>query len=148
MDLNVMLKVRNEALGMTATYSITAAGVEEFGLFPDCPQSLAPCPEPPITPSGKRLLNTFTDLDRPAVESAPPGRGTGKRPRTTPQPAPRKSRFTECQQRLRAMTIPDYAERHWSRESRGRGVEGSTSALANDLANHLRRSRGASRSSR
>ena len=41
------------------------------------------------------------------------------------------------------MTIPDYAERHWSRESRGRGVEGSTSALANDLANHLRRWRGA-----
>ena len=34
------MTVRNEASGMNETYSITAAGVEEFGLFPDYLESL------------------------------------------------------------------------------------------------------------
>ena len=126
---------------MNATYSISAAGVEDFGLFPDYPESLAPPPPARVAPQGKRTSNPFTVPGRSAAEPAPPVRVVplpgGK------EPPHKKSRWTERERTIRATPVEDYARKHYAKESRGHGVTPRTTKLCGDMFSHLSRWRGA-----
>ncbi len=126
---------------MNATYSISAAGVEDFGLFPDYPESLAPPMPAQAVPQGKRTYNPFTVPGRSAAEPAPPVRVVplpgGK------EPPHKKSRWTERERTIRATPVEDYARKHYAKESRGHGVTPRTTKLCGDMFSHLSRWRGA-----
>ena len=98
MDLCVSLRIWKEASGMETTYSISAAGVEDFVLFPPCPEPPDPAPNEAMSTDCKSVTRpgrpeTGDGPTRTAAEeeplhalsaNAPEAPGTRVRPRPLP----------------------------------------------------------------
>jgi integrase len=85
-----------------------------------------------MAPKGKRTTNPFTVLGLSVAQPAPAGQG----------PPRKKSRWNERERTIRAMPLPEYARKHYAKESRGHGITPRTWKLCEDMFGHLSRWRG------
>src|SRR5208282_3250101 len=111
------------ASGMNATYSIAAAGVEEFGLF-------ANYAEPPDTTENWRRGGDYKSP--PHLERLETGNGPTR-------PREKKARYTERQQGLRGLHLREFARNHYLTP---RNLSGAVVKITNTLLCHLARCRG------
>jgi integrase len=72
------------------------------------------------------------------VPDAPPAKpDRAGAPKPASKPKWRETRFAQRERHLRAMSVREYCERFYARESRGRGVAGSTKDNCLVMCNHL-----------
>lgn len=111
-------------------YSVTVAGLEQFGLFPN------PLDSAVTTQNGQRGgdYKSPPRSEPPETGNGPTRSGNGARAETI-----KKSRYSERQQRLRGLLLREFARNHYLTP---RNLSGAVVKITNTLLGHLARCRG------